>query len=426
VTAGDEIVKVADGPQGMTVAQVDALLYLPGHERADIERALRIPALSPGWQASFRAVLDAPDGPDAGNAGLVPTAPPPAWSGFRPLRVTAIERESTTIASVRLADPSGAPVPAALPGQFLTVRLRPEPDVPPLIRSYSLSGPPGDDQYRISVKREEHGAASTYIHARLRAGTELEVAAPRGTFTLAAGTTPVLLVSGGIGATPLMAMLYALAAAHSTRPVWWLQAAHDGAVRPFAVEVAALLARLPSVRSHVCLSHPQSGDEYDSVGHLSAELLRRLALPPDGVAYLCGPPTFLTDVTEALGAAGIAASRVRTEVFGTQSGLTPGIAPGSARPPHPPPGPPGAGPPVSFARSGLAVPWPGGEGSLLDFAEACDVPVRWSCRTGVCHTCESGLLSGDVWYDPQPVDPPATGNALICSARPDGPIVLDL
>ncbi len=425
VTAGDEIVKVADGPQGMTVAQVDAMLYLPGHERGDIERALRIPALSPGWQASFRAILDA-DSADGGNAGLAPTAPPPSWSGFRPLRVTAIERESTVIASVRLADPSGAAVPAALPGQFLTIRLRPEPDAPPLIRSYSLSGPPGDPEYRISVKREEHGAASTYIHERLRAGADVEVAAPRGTFTLAEGATPVLLVSGGVGATPLLAMLYALAARRSTRPVWWLQAARDGAVRPFAAEVAALLGRLPSVRSHVCLSHPRPGDEYDSVGHLSAELLQTLELPRDAIAYLCGPSRFLTDVTEALGAAGIEASRVHIEVFGTQPGLTPGIAAASARPPHPPPGPPGTGPEVSFARSGLAVPWPGGDGTLLDVAEACDVPVRWSCRTGVCHTCESGLLSGDVRYDPEPVDPPARGNVLICSARPDGPVVLVL
>jgi ferredoxin-NADP reductase/MOSC domain-containing protein YiiM/ferredoxin len=427
VAAGDEIVKVADGPQRMTIAQVDALLYLPGHPRADIERALRIPALSPGWQASFRAILDAPDdGAAGGNAGLTAAAPPPAWPGFRPLRVTAIEPESTTISSVRLADPSGAPVPAALPGQFVTVRLRPDPNAAPLVRSYSLSGPPGADQYRISVKREEHGAASTYIHSRLRAGSEIEVAAPRGTFTLAAATTPVLLISGGVGATPVLAMLHALAAERSQRRVWWLQAAHNGAVRPFAAESAALLARLPAARSLVCLSRPEPGDDYDSAGRLSAELLRGLDLPPDAEAYVCGPPAFLTDVTAALTAAAVPASRVRIEVFGAQAALTPGIAATPTRQPHPPSGPPGAGPEVSFARSDLAIAWQDGYGSLLDLAEACDVPVRWSCRTGVCHNCESGLLSGEVRYDPEPVDPPADGNVLICSARPRGPVVLDL
>ncbi len=426
VRAGDEIRKVADGPQRMTVAQVDGLLYLPGHARTDIERALRIPALSPGWQTSFQAMLAGPDAPGGGNAGLVATAPPPAWPGFRPLRVTAIEPESATISSVLLADPSGVPLPAALPGQFLTVRVRPDPHSVPLVRSYSLSGPPGAPQYRISVKHEEHGVVSGYLHSGLHAGAELEVAAPRGTFTLAGGTTPVLLVSGGVGATPVLAMLHALAAERSPRPVWWLQAARDAAVRPFAAESAALLARLPAAHAHVCLSRPRPGDAFDSTGHLSADLLRGLDLPSDADAYVCGPAAFLTDVTAALAAAGVPASRVRTEVFGTRAALTPGIAPVSVRPPHPPAGPPGTGPAVSFARSGLAVPWPDGYDSLLALAEACDVPVRWSCRTGVCHNCESGLLAGQVHYDPDPVDPPADGNVLICSARPRGPVVLDL
>lgn len=426
VTAGDEIVKVADGTEQMTIVQADALLYLPGHARTEIERALRIPALSPGWRASFRAMLDAPAASGRGNAGLVATAPPPAWPGFRTLRVTATEQESSTICSVLLAEESGVPVPAALPGQFLTVRVRPDPDAAPLIRSYSLSGPPGAGRYRISVKREEHGAVSTYLHSRLRVGAEIEVAAPRGTFTLAAGTTPVLLVSGGVGATPVLAMLHALAAASSPRQVWWLQAARNGAVRPFGAESAGLLAGLPSARSLVCLSRPEPGDEFDSTGHLSTELLRGLDLPADADAYVCGPAAFLTDVTAALAAAGVAAPRVHTEVFGARAALTPGIAATPARPPHPPAGPPGAGPQVSFARSDIAVPWPDRFGSLLELAEACDVPVRWSCRAGVCHNCESGLLSGAVRYDPEPVDPPADGSVLICSARPSGPIVLDL
>jgi ferredoxin-NADP reductase len=321
----------------MTVADVDGLLYLPGHQPQELRRALRIPALSPGWQSSFRAMLDST--PGAGNAGLIATAPPPAWPGFRPLRVTAIERESSTISSIRLADPSGAPVPAPLPGQFLTVRLRPTPAAQPLVRSYSLSGPPGGEEYRISVKHEEHGAASGYLHEQLRVGTEIEVAAPRGTFTLAAGTTPVLLVSGGVGATPVLAMLYALAAGHAGRQVWWLQAARDAAARPFAAETADLLARLPGSRSHVCLSHPGPDDAYDSTGHLSADLLRALGLPEDSDAYVCGPTAFLTDVTAALAAAGVAAARVHTEVFGSQAALTPGIAPTTTRPPTRPPAP---------------------------------------------------------------------------------------
>jgi ferredoxin-NADP reductase/MOSC domain-containing protein YiiM len=428
VQAGDEIVKVADGPERMTVAEVDGLLYLPGHPRDRIERTLRIPALSPGWQASFRAILDEPQ-PGNGNAGLVAPTPPPAWAGFRPLRVTAVEPESSTITSVRLADPDGGPVPPALPGQFLTVRLRPQTGGPALIRSYSLSGRPGDTGYRISVKREPHGLASAYLHTHLRPGDLVEVAAARGSFVLRPAPDPVLLISGGVGATPVLAMLSALAAERSTREVWWLQAARDGAERPFAAEVAARLAELPRAHSHVRFSRPRPedrpGHDYDSAGRLSAELLRTLAVPHDAEAYLCGPAAFLTDVTAALVTAGVPVGRIHTEVFGSRPGLTPGIT-GPERAPHPPAGAPGDGPPVSFVRSDLTVPWPAGCASLLELAEACDVPARWSCRTGVCHNCESGLLSGDVVYDPDPVDPPADGNVLICSARPRGPVVLDL
>jgi len=221
VAAGQEIVKLADGPEGMTVAETDALLYLPGHPRQQLLRALRIPALSGGWKGSFQAMLDE-SGQPAGNAGLTEAAPPPAWPGFRPLAVTGIDRESDTVLSVYLADPAGASVPAARPGQFLTLRLHPDEGSRPLLRSYSLSGPPGARDYRISVKREEHGAASQFLHTRVRTGDRLEAAAPRGTFTLRDGQTPVLLISAGVGATPVLAMLHALAEQHADRAVWWL------------------------------------------------------------------------------------------------------------------------------------------------------------------------------------------------------------
>ena len=334
------------------------------------------------------------------------------------------------MSSIRLADPDGAPVPAALPGQFLTLRLRPDPAGAAVLRSYSLSGRPGADQYRISVKREPHGAGSGYLLSRVTTGDTIEVAAPRGTFTLRSGTGPVLLISGGVGATPVLAMLQDLAAAGSPREVWWVQADRNAADRPFAAETAALLARLPAARSRICFSRPGPADvlgrDYDTAGHLSADVLRAMDFPRDAEAYLCGPAGFLTDVAAALVEVGVAASRVHTEIFGSGPALTPGIAATPARAPHQPAGPPGAGPAVSFARSDLTVSWGEGYGSLLELAEACDVPTRWSCRTGVCHNCESGLVSGDVTYAPEPVDAPAAGNLLICCAQPRGDVVLDL
>src|SRR3954453_14118626 len=141
VQAGDEIIKLTSGPEQMPVAEVDGLLYLPGHGRQELLRALRIPALSPGWQASFRALLD--QEPGGGNAGLTATGPAPAWLGFRPLTVTAITHESDSVISIRLEDPDGAPLAAARAGQYLTVRVRPDQRQRPLLRNYSMSGPPG-------------------------------------------------------------------------------------------------------------------------------------------------------------------------------------------------------------------------------------------------------------------------------------------
>jgi ferredoxin-NADP reductase/MOSC domain-containing protein YiiM len=431
VRAGDEIVRVTAGPEDMTVAEIDGLLYLPGHPRERVLTALRIPALPEGWKASFRAIAaqaEAPGG--AGNAGLAAVSPPPAWPGFRTLAVTAVTRESNAVTSLSLADPAGVALPPPQPGQFLTVRLDVTPGAPPLLRSYSLSGAPEAGSYRISVKREEHGAGSQFVHGRLRPGDRLEVAAPRGTFALQPGDRPVLLISAGVGATPVLAMLHALAASRSGREVWWLHGARSRAEEPFADESRSLLASLARGHRHVCHSQPGPGEvpgqDYQTAGRLSAAVLAGLGLPADADAYLCGPAGFMAEMSAAVTALGLDRARVHTEIFGAAPASTPGIAAVPARPPHPPAGPPGAGPEIAFARSGLTVRWNPGYGSLLELAEACDVPVRWSCRTGVCHSCETGLMSGTVSYAPEPVDDPGTGDILICCSQPSGDLVLDL
>jgi ferredoxin-NADP reductase len=299
-----------------------------------------------------------------------------------------------------------------------------------LLRNYSLSGPPGAGYYRITVKREQHGAASGYLHTRIAVGDELEIAAPRGTFILDQTHAPVLLLSAGIGATPVLAMLHALAQEHSNREIWWLQGARSGHDHPFAAEARALLASLPNVRTHVCYSRPgpddREGRDFDNTGRLTASLLAELEPPRSAEAYLCGPAAFMEEISAGLAAMGIEASRIHTEPFGPAPGLTPGIAAAPARTPHPPAGQPGTGPTIEFARSNLAVPWSGDYASLLELAEACDVPVRWSCRTGVCHSCETTLIAGDLAYSPDPVEPPADGSALICCSQPRDDVVLDL
>jgi ferredoxin-NADP reductase/MOSC domain-containing protein YiiM/ferredoxin len=425
VQAGDAIVKLAAGPEQMPVAEVDALLYLPGHERQDLLRALRIPALSPGWQESFRALLD--QGPGTGNAGLAASSPPPAWAGFRSLTVTAITHESDSVISICLAAPDGTAVPVALPGQYLTLRVQPQGRQRALLRNYSLSGPPGADYYRVSVKREPKGAASGYLWTEVAVGDEIDVAAPRGTFLLDGTDAPVLLVSAGVGATPVLAMLQALAQEGSEREVWWLHSARNGHEHPFAAEARDLLASLPNAHSRVYYTRPDPGDDgFDAKGRLTGSVLAALEPPVDAEAYLCGPGPFMDEISAGLASLGVDAARIHTEPFGPAAAQTPGIAPVAARAPHAPPGDPGDGPKIEFARSDLAIPWSEGYGSLLELAEACDVPVRWSCRTGVCQTCETTIIDGGVDYNPEPVEEPPDGSVLLCCSRPSGNVVLDL
>jgi ferredoxin-NADP reductase/MOSC domain-containing protein YiiM len=428
VQAGDEIFKLASGPEQMPVAETDALLYLPGHPRQQLLRALRIPALSTGWQASFQALLE--EEPGSGNAGLAVTSPPPAWSGFRQLTVTAITRENESVISIRLEDPKGAPLPPARPGQYLTLRLQPDKQQRSVLRNYSLSGPPDAGYYRIAVKREHEGVASGYLHTRLAVGDQLDIAAPRGTFILDRSHAPVLLISAGIGATPVLAMLQALAEEHSDREMWWLHGARNCREQSFAAEAGTLLASLPNVHAHVYYSRPDPDDldgrDFASAGRLTGSVLAALEPPVDAQAYLCGPTPFMEEISGGLAAMGIDASRIHTEPFGPAPGLTPGIAATPARTPHPPAGQPGNGATVQFARSNLTVPWSPDYGSLLELAEACDVPVRWACRTGVCHTCETTVIAGTVGYRPDPVEPPAEGSALICCSQPRDDVALDL
>jgi ferredoxin-NADP reductase/MOSC domain-containing protein YiiM len=433
VEAGQEIVKISSGSEQVTVAEVDALLYLPGHPRDALERALRVPALSPGWKVSLQSLAQQPDSESAptGNVGLTAAAssPPPAWKGFQPLQVIGIHDESRNVRSVVLASPEGASLPEWLAGQSITLRLPTESGGAALIRNYSLSNRPGSGEYRISVKQEPHGAASRHIHAHVKTGDLLDVAAPRGTFFLNGSATPVILLSAGVGVTPVLSMLHSLVKACSIREIWWLHGARDGSEHPFAQESHSLLNQLPNSRFRIFYSRPTAADrqgvDYSEQGRLSTTAISRLGLPRDADAYLCGPAAFMDELGAGLVAYGLDPARVHTEIFGAAPALTPGIAAMSLRP-HLPAGPPGPGPDVQFARSGISAPWGPPHTSLLEFAEACDVPTRWSCRTGVCHNCETALLSGTVRYDPEPLEPPAEGNILICCARPDQAVVIDL
>jgi len=188
---------------------------------------------------------------------------------------------------------------------------------------------------------------------------------------------------------------------------------------------------LPEGRSYVCYSKPASSDrlgvDFDAAGHLSRSMLEVAAVPREAEVCLCGPAAFMTDMKAELAGYGIPPERIQIEIFNGGDSMRPGMVGALTRNPHPPEGDTNSGPLVSFARSGIAAHWNASVyQSILELAEACDVPVRWACRSGVCHNCESGLVSGAVAYRPEPLDKPAEGNILICCSQPVRDVVLDL
>jgi ferredoxin-NADP reductase/MOSC domain-containing protein YiiM len=424
VRAGDEIVKIAAGPEQITVSSTDALLYLPDADVATMRRLLKVPALSPGWHGSFQDLVDQSDNRPSSRAA--PTEP--AWSGFRQMRVARLVHETELVTSVYLQPAEDDALAVPRPGQYLTLRLAGAGEPAP-VRSYSVSAST-PNSYRISVKRESHGLASAYIATELAVGDEVDVAAPRGDFVLSDDDEAVVLLSAGIGVTPVLAMLQALAARDNNPAVWWLHTTTEPATHALAAEAQRLVDLLPGARFRIFYTAAGEGladlpDPGVVRGRLDGAALAELALPPAAAAYICGPTGFMDAMTVALTDLGLAPERIHTEMFASLTAINPGVLAADRPRPHAPTRV-GTGPAVTFARAGITTAFDQSWASLLELAEACDVPTRWSCRTGVCHTCSTPMLSGAVTYSPLPLTEPAAGQVLLCCSRPDAEVVLDL
>jgi ferredoxin-NADP reductase len=351
--------------------------------------------------------------------------PVPERAPMRSFRVAEITPESAGVTSFALEPLDGRSLAPYRPGQFVTVAL----DVPGAgrkLRSYSLSTAPDPRRHRISVKRD--GVCSRHLHT-LERGAVLDLAAPAGAFVLdRASERPVVLLSAGVGATPVLAMLHELAASSSPREVWWVHGARCGREHPFREEVRELVGRLPRGRLHVSYSRPEPRDrlgrDHHAVGRISAAAVIELGVPAAAAYHLCGPPAFLDDIAAGLTAAGVPGERIRRESFGrpaaarTAAGRRGAVAPRAGRAVA-------SGAAVAFSRSGVSTTWDERFPALLELAEANGVAAPSGCRVGACHTCRIEVLEGEVRHCPEPPEPPPAGSALLCCARPQGDVVLD-
>jgi uncharacterized protein len=332
-------------------------------------------------------------------------------------RVMAKVRESEVVTSFELAPSDGGLVPAFLPGQYLTVRL---PDG--VIRTYTVSSAPDcRTHYRISVKRESLGRGSRHLHDHVYEGSLVDVMEPRGDFHLHhdRDTRPVVLLSGGVGVTPMISMLHALGRGETE--VTFVHACENGAVHAFRDEVDQLVRESTRLKAYYLYRTPSEDDrrqgKFNAEGVLTVDHLRALVTSASADFYLCGPGGFMQAVYGALTELGVPADRIFYEFFGPSTLLGGREANVSEA----------SGPEVVFARSGKRVSWGNFKGSLLEFAEENGAKPDSSCRVGVCNTCQCRIKAGEVSYFDEPADEPAEGYALLCVSRPtSAELVLDL
>ena len=350
---------------------------------------------------------------------------------YREYEVTRVEQESANISSFYLEPKGEEPIPCHTAGQFLPLELHPIGTAEPMRRTYTISNAPNGSFYRLSIKREPPakpglpaGIASNYFHEHVTQGTTLRAMSPRGKFTLdTASTRPIVLLSAGVGITPMLSMLNQLVKEGMTcgcqRPIWFIHGARNGAEHAFAGQVRDVAEKCESLHVHIRYSQPterdQPGSDYDSQGHVDVDLLKSLLTFDDYDFYVCGPALFIQALHSGLRSLNIADERIHYEFFGQGSTLQreqpSGFDSLSTLPDSEPVT-------VNFARSGISVEWNRSKGSLLDLAEAEGLRPDYSCRSGICQTCTTKLVSGKVAYLEPPMAAPREGEVLLCCAYP--------
>ncbi len=430
VGAGDLIERVQIGPEKITVWELARLYYFDYNNQEKIRRLLRVPALPPGWSHAFEEILAS-----AGKKGKNRKTPERAWKGFRTFIVDKKVPESQTITSFYLVPEDGEPLPVYMPGQFLTFRLSIPGHPKPFIRTYSLSECPCHaEYYRVTIKKEPPPkdpaiiSGSNYFHNLVEPGTRLQVAASRGDFFLnPQEETPVVLLSGGVGLTPMISMLNAIVDSGKNRPTWFVHGTRNGIHHAMCKHMRRAAAENDNITVHIRYSQPQpedvKGRAYDSTGHVDVDLLKELLPNKDMDFYLCGPPPLMNSMLKGLWDWGVPESRIRFELFGPAALLQEGTR---ARRRKKKKAAEEEAYEIVFSESGITAKWDPEYENLLEFAEDQGVYPDFSCRSGICHTCQYELLKGKVDYTFEPLDPPYPGQVLLCCVRPRSNLVIDV
>jgi ferredoxin-NADP reductase/phenylpropionate dioxygenase-like ring-hydroxylating dioxygenase large terminal subunit len=389
-----------------------------------------------GTPSDLRAVAVTHD-PNVRLISVEPTASAASESernSYIQLEVVKVESEGELIKSFYLRRPDGKRLHSWEPGQFLPIRVT-IPGQLPELRTYTLSTASNPDHYRLSIRRHEGDAVvSKYLHANGVPGFRLEAMAPRGKFVLdRSSDRPAVLISAGVGITPMMAMAQHIVAEGKRtgrfRPVYFVHGARSSRVHAFGRQIRELASTHPEFKTHVCYSRPADGDvlgrSHDTQGVVTIETIKKLLSFGDYEFYLCGPMGFMKALYDGLSAMGISSDRIFYESFGPATVLKPEAQPKVA----------GRQARVSdavvtvrFQKSAKGAEWSAARGTLLEFAESLGLAPKFSCRSGICGTCTTGIVEGAVDYLEDPVAPRGPNEVLLCCSvpRPGTSVVLDL
>ena len=363
------------------------------------------------------------------------------WQDWRDFKVVKKTAESKEITSFYLQPVDGKIIPSFKPGQYLTIQLNIPDRDRPVIRTYSLSDyPESQNYYRLSIKREGSpknldvppGVASNFMHDRIQEGSVIPCKPPKGKFYLEVdNSVPAVLISNGVGITPMISIAKACAKENPQRHVWFVHGARNGEYHACREQINAVNAAYSNLHVHYRYSRPNPEDEgkYHSQGYADKQLLADTIIPEikqahngamDAEYFLCGSPAFMDSLRAGLQELDVPENKVYYESFG--GGKTKGKSEATGENE-------GAieSAEVTFAESGQTVTWTAADGTLLEFAEANGLSPDYSCRQGVCHTCTCKLQEGEVEYVDEPAGEPEAGSVLICVSRPKtSKIVLDL
>lgn len=355
-----------------------------------------------------------------------------AGKGWRNFVVVRKVKESEEITSFYLQPEDQGEIPGFQPGQFLTIKLNIPGQAKPVIRTYSLSDySESPEYYRLSVKREPMppgldvmpGIASNFMHDRIHEGSVIPAKPPSGKFILDVNRSlPAVLISNGVGITPMMSMAKAVTLLNPNRPVWFVHGARDGRFHAFRDEARAIAEQNPNLMIHFAYSRPRENDagHYHSTGYVDADLIQSLVMQ-DAEYFLCGSPPFLESIREGLKTAGVPDDRVFFEMFTKARPAT------AERPSAEVSNSEVEAAEVVFAQSKRTISWQADAESILEFAEANDLNPPYSCRQGICGTCQCRLIEGEVDYQTTPTAAIDEGSVLICISKPKTPkVVLDL